>query len=65
MSSRRGLRAIGSAEVLRWDLSDLVPPEFGATTGQGLWKLFQDFLANPDDVDWIAEQMEKAAAAAS
>jgi hypothetical protein len=42
-----------------------VPPEFGATTGQGLWKLFQDFVANPDDVDGIAEQMERAAAAAS
>ena len=63
--TQRTAGAIGSAEVLRWDLSDLVPPEFGATTGQGLWKLFQDFLANPDDVDGIAEQMEKAAAAAS
>jgi alpha-glucoside transport system substrate-binding protein len=57
--------AISEAEVIRWDLSDLVPPEFGATTGQGLWKLFQDFVANPDDVDGIAEQMERAASAAS
>jgi alpha-glucoside transport system substrate-binding protein len=63
--TQRTAGAIGEAEVLRWDLSDLVPPEFGATTGQGLWKLFQDFLANPDDVDGIAEEMEKAASAAS
>jgi alpha-glucoside transport system substrate-binding protein len=63
--TQRTAGAIGEAEVIRWDLSDLVPPEFGATTGQGLWKLFQDFLANPDDVDGIAEEMEKAASAAS
>ena len=63
--TRRTSGAISEAEVVRWDLSDLVPPEFGATTGQGLWKLFQDFLANPDDVDGIAEEMEKAASAAS
>ena len=63
--TRRTSGAIGEAEVVRWDLFDFVPPEFGATTGQGLWKLFQDFLANSDDVDGIAEQMEQAASAAS
>jgi len=63
--TQRTAGPISEAEVIRWDLSDLVPPEFGATTGQGLWKLFQDFVANPDDVDGIAEQMEQAASAAS
>ena len=38
--------------------------EFGATEGQGLWKLFQDFVANPDDIDGIAQQMERAASQA-
>jgi alpha-glucoside transport system substrate-binding protein len=56
--------AIGEAEALRFDLSDLQPGEFGATEGQGLWKLFQDFFQNPDDVDGIAKQMEQAASAA-
>jgi alpha-glucoside transport system substrate-binding protein len=56
--------AIGEAEALRFDLSDLQPGEFGATEGQGLWKLFQDFFQNPDDVDGIARQMEQAASAA-
>ena len=56
--------AIAEAEEFRFDLSDLQPSEFGATEGQGLWKLFQDFLENPDDVDGIANQMEKAASAA-
>jgi alpha-glucoside transport system substrate-binding protein len=53
-----------SAEQLRFDLSDLQPSAFGATTGQGLWKLFQDFLKNPSDVDGISQQMETAAAEA-
>ena len=53
-----------SAEQLRFDLSDLQPSAFGATTGQGLWKLFQDFLRDPSDVDGIAQQMENAAAEA-
>jgi len=56
--------AIAEAEVFRFDLSDLQPSEFGATEGQGLWKFFQDFVQNPDDVDGIAEQMERAASRA-
>jgi alpha-glucoside transport system substrate-binding protein len=53
--------ALASAETFRFDLSDLQPSAFGGTVGQGLFKLFQDFLANPDDVDGIAQQMEDAA----
>jgi ABC-type glycerol-3-phosphate transport system substrate-binding protein len=56
--------AIGEAEVFRFDLSDLQPSAFGATVGQGLFKLFQDFLNNPDDIDGITQQMEDAAAEA-
>jgi alpha-glucoside transport system substrate-binding protein len=61
---RETANAITEAEVFRYDLSDLQPARFGATVGQGLWKLFQDFLRNPDDVDGIAQQMERAAARA-
>jgi len=56
--------ALGEAEVFKFDLSDLQPAAFGGTVGQGLFKLFQDFLANPSDVDGIAQQMEDAAASA-
>ena len=52
------------SQNLRFDLSDLQPSSFGSTVGQGLWKLFQDFIKNPSDVDGIAEQMEAAAAKA-
>jgi ABC-type glycerol-3-phosphate transport system substrate-binding protein len=58
---RQTAKAIGDAEVFRYDLSDLQPPKFGATIGQGLWKQFQDFLRNPDDVDGITQEMEAAA----
>jgi alpha-glucoside transport system substrate-binding protein len=56
--------AIGEAETFRFDLSDLQPSAFGGTVGQGLFKLFQDFLKNPNDVDGITRQMEAAAAKA-
>jgi alpha-glucoside transport system substrate-binding protein len=56
--------AIADADTFRFDLSDLQPAAFGATVGRGLWKEFQDFLRNPDDVDGAAAAMERAAARA-
>jgi alpha-glucoside transport system substrate-binding protein len=56
--------ALASAETFRFDLSDLQPSAFGGTVGQGEFKLFQDFLANPSDVDGIAQKLEDAAAKA-
>ena len=62
--TRTTASAIAEADVFRFDLSDLQPSAFGGTEGQGLWKLFQDFVANPDDIDGTAQKMEQAAAAA-
>jgi alpha-glucoside transport system substrate-binding protein len=56
--------ALATAETFRFDLSDLQPSAFGGTVGQGEFKLFQDFLANPSDVDGIAQKLEDAAAKA-
>jgi alpha-glucoside transport system substrate-binding protein len=56
--------ALANAENFRFDLSDLQPSAFGGTVGQGEFKLFQDFLSNPDDVDGIAQKLEAAAAKA-
>jgi hypothetical protein len=56
--------ALAEAEVFRFDMSDLQPSAFGGTPGQGLFKLFSDFVANPQDVDRITQQMEAAAAKA-
>ena len=62
--TRQTAGAIAEAEQFVFDLSDLQPSEFGSTEGQGLWKLFQDFVANPDDIDGITQQMERAASQA-
>lgn len=56
--------AIADAETFRFDMSDLAPAAFGGTPGQGEWKILQDFLANPDDVDGTAAKLEAAAAKA-
>ncbi len=55
---------IGTAKSVVFDMSDQQPPAFGATTGQGEWGLFQDFLKNPADVAGIQSKLEAAAAAA-
>jgi alpha-glucoside transport system substrate-binding protein len=49
---------------VQFDMSDLQPASFGATDGQGEWKIFQDFLQNPSNVDGTAQQLESAAAQA-
>jgi alpha-glucoside transport system substrate-binding protein len=63
-TTRQAARALTQADVVRFDLSDLVPSSFGATTGQGLWKVLQDWLRAPANVDAIAAQLEAAAARA-
>ena len=56
--------ALARASVFRFDMSDLQPAAFGSSTGQGEWKLFQDFLKNTKNVDSTASALEKSAAAA-
>jgi alpha-glucoside transport system substrate-binding protein len=58
---RKTATALANASVFRFDMSDLQPAAFGATAGQGEWKLFQDFVSNPKDVDGIANKLEAAA----
>ena len=50
--------ALADAETFRFDISDLQPAAFGGTPGQGLFKAFTDFVANPNNVDQITQQME-------
>jgi alpha-glucoside transport system substrate-binding protein len=52
---------LAHARTFRFDLSDLQPSAFGGTVGQGEFKLFQDFVKNPSDVNGIAAQLEAAA----
>ena len=56
--------AAGLVKAVVFDMSDLQPAAFGATTGQGEWKLFQDFVTTPTNVNGIASKLEAAAAKA-
>jgi len=59
--NRKTALALANAKIFRFDMSDLQPAAFGATTGQGEWKLFQDFVSNPSNVNGIAAKLEAAA----
>ena len=61
VSQRAAEALVEAGDSVRYDLSDLQPTEFGATTGQGIWGLLIDFLRNPDDVDGTAQALESAA----
>ncbi len=56
--------ALATTKVFRFDMSDLQPAAFGGTVGQGEFKIFQDFLKNPSNVDAVAQALETSAAKA-
>jgi hypothetical protein len=62
--NRKTAIALSHAKVSRFDMSDQQPAAFGATAGQGEWKLFQDFVSNPSNASGIAKKLEAAAAKA-
>ena len=62
--TRATATAIAKAATFRFDMSDLAPAAFGGTPGQGEWKILQDFLANPGNVDATAKKLESSAAKA-
>jgi alpha-glucoside transport system substrate-binding protein len=62
--TRTTATAVCHANVFRFDLSDLQPASFGATVGQGEFKLFQDFLRNPNNINGTAAALERSAAKA-
>ena len=57
-ATRRLAQSLMTAERLNFDLSDLQPPEFGATPGQGMWAILQDFGADLD-VSAAANRLEQ------
>jgi alpha-glucoside transport system substrate-binding protein len=63
--TQRAAEMIQEASETRFDLSDQVPPELGATEGQGLWKIFTDFLQDPTSVDQTATALSSAAQSAA
>ncbi|MPZ27589.1 MAG: extracellular solute-binding protein [Micromonosporaceae bacterium] len=59
--SRELAESLVGAELLRFDLSDLTPQAFGGGTNASMWRLLQDFLAEPDDPAGLAARLEAAA----
>lgn len=57
-ATRRLAQSLMTAERLNFDLSDLQPPEFGATPGQGMWAILQDFGVDLD-VSATATRLEQ------
>jgi hypothetical protein len=58
---RRAAVALVGAEVVRFDMSDLQPAAFGADPDQGLWPLFQQYLAHPASASDVARRIELVA----
>jgi ABC-type glycerol-3-phosphate transport system substrate-binding protein len=64
-TTRKSAQAlVGAGDAFRFDMSDLAPATFGGTPGSGEWKILQDFLGKPTDIDGTAQKLETAAAAA-
>lgn len=55
--ARRAAELLVTAEVLRFDISDLVPSCFGGVGGSGLWGGLQDWLGAPTDIDGVTAQL--------
>lgn len=59
--ARRAAEALVNAQTFVFDMSDLSPAAFGGTTGQGMFKGLQDFLADPTDVAGVQQELEASA----
>jgi alpha-glucoside transport system substrate-binding protein len=59
--ARRAAEALVNAPTFLFDMSDLAPAAFGGTTGQGMYKGLQDFLANPKDISGVQQELEASA----
>ncbi|NYV75946.1 ABC transporter substrate-binding protein [Streptomyces sp. UH6] len=55
---------VQAGDDFRFDMSDQAPQAFGGTPGKGEWKILQDFLKNPKDVEGAQEKLEAEAAKA-
>lgn len=63
-TTKESARALVNARTISFDLSDQQPPTFGATEGQGMWQIFQDYLKDPTNIDIVTQRLENTASAA-
>jgi ABC-type glycerol-3-phosphate transport system substrate-binding protein len=57
---RRAAEMLQEADA-SFDLSDSQPAEFGATIGRGMFRILQDFLQRPDQVEQTAQALDTEA----
>ena len=63
--TRRLATTLIEAETTSFDLSDLQPPAFGAESGQGMWRIFEQYLRDgPASVAMTMRRLQKGADAA-
>ena len=55
---------VEAGEAVQFDMSDLMPGDFGGTPGQGEWQLLQEFIRDPSDPKRTARQLDLAASKA-
>jgi len=64
VDQRAAQALVDAGDAVRYDMSDLQPTAFGATTGEGIWGILTDFVSDPSDIEGTAQQLEAAAKAA-
>jgi ABC-type glycerol-3-phosphate transport system substrate-binding protein len=62
---RRLSRRLVDAQSVRFGLSDQEPAAFGSDPYQGMWSIFQAFLAHPDEKTKVTQRLEIGATAAA
>jgi len=61
----QGLARPLHTETILFDLSDLQPPAFGAESGQGMWRIFEDYLMKgPASIPMTMQRLQRASDAA-
>jgi alpha-glucoside transport system substrate-binding protein len=63
--SRQLAARVADASTVGFGISDQEPPAFGSDPAQGMWAIFQQFLAHPQNVDGITRELQAGATAAA
>jgi ABC-type glycerol-3-phosphate transport system substrate-binding protein len=63
--SRQLAARVADAPNVSFGISDQEPPAFGSDPDQGMWAIFQQFLAHPHNIDGITRELQAGASAAA
>jgi len=63
--SRQLAARLAHAPTIGFGISDQQPPAFGSDPAQGMWAIFQQFLAHPHNINSTTHQLQAGATAAA